>query len=116
MKPAGNRIQREKRTVEKMIHLYCHGQHQMRGALCVDCRELLAHAQRRLDTCVWGENKRVCARCPIHCYEPALRRQMIAVMRYAGPRMLFRHPMLAIGHLIDSLDRSPVGMRRRMPK
>jgi hypothetical protein len=23
------------------------------------------------------------------------------VMRYAGPRMLLRHPILAIGHLLD---------------
>jgi hypothetical protein len=27
-------------------------------------------------------------------------------MRYAGPRMLYRHPLLALRHRIDALQRS----------
>ena len=35
-----------------------------------------------------------------------MREQIRIVMRWAGPRMMLRHPILAIGHLID--ERRPV--------
>jgi hypothetical protein len=50
-----------------------------------------------------------CAKCPVHCYRPELRERIRAVMRYAGPRMLFRHPRLAILHLWDRVKRAPGG-------
>jgi hypothetical protein len=28
-------------------------------------------------------------------------------MRYAGPRMMRHHPLLAIGHMIDGLRKEP---------
>jgi hypothetical protein len=28
-------------------------------------------------------------------------------MRYAGPRMIFRHPLMAIMHLWDTVKRGP---------
>jgi len=30
------------------------------------------------------------------------------VMRYAGPRMLLRHPLLAVRHLLDERRKPPV--------
>ena len=38
--------------------------------------------------------------------DPAKREEMKQIMRWAGPRMLWRHPILTIRHLID--DRRPV--------
>ena len=35
-----------------------------------------------------------------------MREQMRVVMRWAGPRMMLRHPVMAIVHLID--ERRPV--------
>jgi hypothetical protein len=32
-----------------------------------------------------------------------MRQQVRLVMRYAGPRMLFAHPTLAVLHLVDEL-------------
>jgi hypothetical protein len=29
-------------------------------------------------------------------------------MRYAGPRMLFRHPVLTLFHLVDKLRKEPI--------
>lgn len=29
-------------------------------------------------------------------------------MRYAGPRMLYRHPILALQHLFDGLRKEPL--------
>jgi hypothetical protein len=41
-----------------------------------------------------------------------MREQVRAVMRYAGPRMLWRHPILALEHLWDGLFRGH-GVRPR---
>jgi len=103
-----SRITREARTVEAMLRLYCRGQHGTPAGLCQDCRELFAYARERLDRCPFGEGKTTCARCPIHCYRPERREQIRKVMRYAGPRMLYRHPIMTIRHLIDGLRREPV--------
>ena len=54
----------------------------------------------RLEKCPFQEHKTTCAKCPVHCYKPARREQIRAVMRYAGPRMMFRHPRLAFYHLV----------------
>jgi len=37
----------------------------------------------------------------IHCYRPPLRERTWEVMKLAGPRMLWRHPALAICHVLD---------------
>ena len=34
-----------------------------------------------------------------------MREKVKAVMRYAGPRMLDKHPVLAVFHLLDGLRR-----------
>ena len=101
---------RENQTVEAMIRLYCRGRHGGAGQLCAECAELLAYARERLARCPFQEGKTTCVRCPVHCYRPEMRAKIRAVMRYAGPRMLYRHPILALRHLMDSLRRKP--MRR----
>ncbi len=100
--PASRRFDRERRTVEAMIRLYCKGRHGNAAGLCADCAALWDYVQRRLERCPFQENKPTCANCPIHCYQPALREQIQTVMRYAGPRMLWRHPILAVRHMRDA--------------
>ena len=99
--PESRKIAREKRTIRSMVEVYCRAHHGTTGELCADCTELLDYALGRLDRCPFGANKSTCADCPIHCYKPAMREKVQAVMRYAGPRMLSRHPILAVLHLID---------------
>lgn len=94
------RIEREKRTVRQMIEIYCHGQGHCRKGVCTECSALLEYAHSRLDHCKFGEQKPTCEKCPIHCYKPAMRKQIRIVMRYAGPRMLWHHPIAAIRHLL----------------
>ncbi len=94
----GPRIALEQRTVRAMIEIYCRGHHGRPDAVCPQCQELLDYALRRLDCCRFGEEKPACAQCPIHCYKPAMRDRIKAVMRYAGPRMLWRHPIMALLH------------------
>ena len=43
--------------------------------------------------------KPTCRLCPIHCYKREMKERMRQVMRYAGPRMLLYHPLIALRHL-----------------
>ncbi|MGO8750327.1 MAG: nitrous oxide-stimulated promoter family protein [Thermoguttaceae bacterium] len=105
-KSESRRIDREQRTVRAMIEIFCRGRHASVDGLCPECRKIDEYAVRRLSRCPFAANKPTCAQCPVHCYIPDLRRRIQAVMRYAGPRMLYRHPLLALRHRIDALQRS----------
>lgn len=91
-------IQRETATVRLMVEVYCNGNHR-RTSLCESCSELSRYAQQRVQCCPLGSKKPTCRRCTIHCHDADHRDRIRAVMRYAGPRMLFRHPLLAIRHM-----------------
>lgn len=116
--PTTPRLRREYRTIESMLRIWCanqHGNAARDGGICADCRELLAYAGQRLANCPYGEHKPTCAKCPIHCYGRVRREQVREVMRYAGPRMFWRHPWQAMMHVFDKLHRAedPRGLRRR---
>ena len=74
--------------------------------LCPECAALLDYALRRLDSCRFGNDKPSCRKCPVHCYRADMRERIRTVMRWAGPRMIFRHPIAATRHLLREL-RSP---------
>lgn len=99
----GPRIEREKTIVEQMIRIACHGRHGTQQGLCPSCEQLLAYAHTRLSYCRFGENKSTCGACPVHCYKPDKRTEIREVMRYAGPRMLFRHPLALLQHTLQGL-------------
>ncbi len=101
------RLARERKTVEAMIRIYCRGQHGTRGSLCAECEDLLAYAHERLARCRFGADKPTCANCPVHCYKLAMRERIRAVMRYAGPRMAYRHPILTLYHFLDGRKKPP---------
>jgi hypothetical protein len=103
----GPRIEREQRTVAAMIELYCRDLHGSAGELCPTCTSLHDYAMHRLDRCPFQEGKTTCAKCTVHCYAPAMREQIRVVMRYAGPRMMWRHPLLAVQHLLDGRRHAP---------
>ncbi|XNH06104.1 nitrous oxide-stimulated promoter family protein [Vibrio cyclitrophicus] len=100
----------EYKTVIAMVHIYCKNHHsalRQNNALCEECAQLLRYAETRLDRCPYGEAKPTCNKCPIHCYKPHPKEQMRLVMRYAGTRMLLKHPILAIRHLIHEKRKLP---------
>lgn len=96
-----DRIRREQKTLRAMLRLYCRAHHQNRGPLCDDCRELLQQARQRLARCRYRPDKPPCGRCPRNCYPPTIRSRIRQVMAFSGPRMLLRHPLLALLHLLD---------------
>ena len=92
--------------------MYCEHHHGTRGP-CPDCAKLSDYADRKLDLCPYGPEKPSCTNCPIHCYRPEPRERIREVMRWAGPRMLGRHPYLAIMHLVDDRREAPEQPPRR---
>jgi len=99
MKSANRRLVREWKTVRAMVQIYCRDRHG--GGLCDECRSLMSYVDARLDRCRFGEDKPTCAKCPVHCYQRERREQIKAVMRYAGPRMMWEHPWLSARHMVD---------------
>lgn len=122
------RLAREEKTIATMIGMYCRDHHgaagrsgdaepdpsvdgpDRRGAsggLCEECSALVEYARARLDRCPYGLDKPTCVKCTTHCYKPAMREQVRAIMRYAGPRMVKEHPLLAAAHLTDGRRKTP---------
>lgn len=100
------RIRRERVTVRAMVAMYCRHRHGG-SELCESCAELADYADRKLDRCPYGGKKPACTNCPIHCYGAEPRERMREVMRFAGPRMIWKHPYLAVRHLLDERKKAP---------
>ncbi len=100
-------MERENRTIRAMIRIYCRDHHSRSdmndGRLCAKCTELQQYAETRLAKCPFQEKKTTCANCPVHCYKPSMRDEIREVMKYSGPRMTCRHPVLALFHLLDGM-------------
>jgi hypothetical protein len=110
IKPAaftGKRLNREWNTMETIMKIHCRDHHGIDGSLCPECQGLLDYAHVRLGRCRFGENKPTCANCPVHCYQKIRREQIRTMMRYAGPRMLWEHPVMSLWHWLDGFRKAP---------
>lgn len=110
------RLHRERVTMQRMVEIYCAGHHAAAGrAPCPECEGFLAYVDKRLEKCPYGPEKPTCAKCPIHCYKPEPREHARTIMRYAGPRMAWRHPWLSLMHFVDKARHveHPMEARRR---
>lgn len=106
-------IRYEQKQIRAMIELYCHKHHHTHGKdLCPECASLNDYANSRLARCPFGDDKSSCRQCAIHCYKPALREKVTQVMRFAGPRMIYRHPIMAMKHMAKELfDKRPTPLK-----
>ncbi len=99
--PPTHRMRRERETVHAMLALYCRGNHGRGPGLCHPCSKLQIYVDLRLARCPFAPDKPTCANCTVHCYRADMRERIREVMRWAGPRMTWRHPVMALWHLID---------------
>lgn len=58
----------------KMVGIYCSAHHEA-SHLGDDCARILDYAEVRLEKCPYGEDKPMCANCPIHFFKPQFREQ-----------------------------------------
>jgi hypothetical protein len=85
-----------------MVHVYCKAHHDARkNELCAECAEFLEYAFLRLDKCPFQEEKSTCGKCLVHCYKSNMREKAKKIMRYSGPRLIYRSPILALHHVFD---------------
>lgn len=90
-----------------MLEMYCKAHHDYHGKLCDSCEELSQYSYARLKHCPFQEMKPTCGKCSVHCYKKNMRDQVKKVMRWAGPRMIFSHPILAFKHLLQGMRKPP---------
>ena len=95
--------EKERKLIPVMIRKYCRGNHGTRGGLCEECTALTQYAIFRLEKCPFKVNKKFCSFCKIHCYKPDMREKIKDVMKWAGPRMIFTHPVFAMGHVFQMI-------------
>lgn len=99
---------REMRVISQMICIYCEHNHvdartetaYCGEPLCPECAKIDAYAVTRTQRCKKMDEKTSCEECANHCYKPEEREYIREVMRFAGPRMITKHPIEAIRHLI----------------
>jgi hypothetical protein len=96
-----NRLNRERETIKVMVNMYCRSVHSSSGIICSDCQSLLDYACLKIDHCLFGSEKPACSECCVHCYEKEKRESIKMIMRYAGPRMLYKYPCLGIMHFVN---------------
>jgi hypothetical protein len=97
----------ERRTIEKMVALYCRNNHVGRNIksatlkkdICEECNSLLEYSLQRIDKCQFGIHKSNCSDCTVHCFKPEMREAVKKAMRYSGPRMIFNYPFTAIVYI-----------------
>ncbi len=111
IKLKSKRLERERITIGIMIDFYCGKNHGL--VICDDCRELKDYAFQRLINCPFEDDKPVCSNCTVHCYKSDMRQRVKEVMRFSGPRMLTKHPYLAIMHLLDEKIHKPLSLRKK---
>lgn len=101
-----HRIQEEKDLIETMISIYCKGKGHKRKEnqeLCESCNELKIFAFLQINKCVKLDTnqKAICGLCKYKCYSrnKEMELKMKEVMKYSGPRMIFKHPIKTIKHV-----------------
>ena len=99
---------REKKTVGAMIKIYCNYHHETKNTLCETCQILFEYANKRLILCPFSHGKTTCVNCTVHCYKNDMRHELKIIMRFAGPRMLFKHPIYTLFHYWDGLRKKPL--------
>lgn len=85
-----------------MGSIYCkahHGAEQKDAAeLCEDCRSVVEGTLSRTEQCPNGHSGN-CQDCDIKCQRGESQQKIKAIMRYAAPRMTFRHPFMTMEYL-----------------
>ena len=102
----------EKDIVKWMIEYYCSCNHNTAG-ICDECSDLLNYAVKRNDNCLHGNNKPVCSVCEIHCYSATYRDRIREVMKFSGPRILYRKPLWGVMYLVKK--KTGTGYKTKKP-
>ncbi|MBN1799652.1 MAG: nitrous oxide-stimulated promoter family protein [Spirochaetales bacterium] len=96
-------LKNEKKTVKAMMEMFCSAHHKREHGLCPECNIIFEYAESRIDKCRFKSQNLVCSECRVHCFRPEMREKIKVIMRYSGPRMVWKHPVLAIRYLKNKI-------------
>ncbi len=105
-------FEQDQATLVAIGKIYCNAHHGTDGrpdanGLCPECASVIEYALAKTQRCP-NNHEGNCKDCPIHCYNGAMRDAVRAMMSYAAPRMLLRHPVMTVRYL-----RKKIAARRR---
>ena len=97
------RVSREIKTLEIMVKMYCKKVHKSVSTPCEMCQTCLEYALSRVKNCPRKSYRGLCKGCTIHCFKDEYREEIKKIMRFSGPRMMVKHPILALWHILDGV-------------
>lgn len=94
--------ERDRATLEAIGSIYCRRHHRDivkdGTGLCASCREAVEATLERAQSCPNGHRDN-CQDCSVKCQRGEGQQRIREIMRYAAPRMLFRHPLMTFVYL-----------------
>lgn len=66
-----------------------------RTPICEACKAMIEDVFRHSERCPHSLYKTFCHECPTPWYSPQKLEAIVPVMHYAGPRLIFSHPLLS---------------------
>ena len=99
------RKEKELKIILTMIEMYYEQFMYLPDNHYEDFNELQKYVKRKVEHCPLGDKKTTCGKCTIHCYEPRMQEKIKKIMQYSGPRMIYRHPLMALYHLYYSFKK-----------
>lgn len=101
-----DRIQRDLRTLQAMGSIYCGAHHagvsKDAAGLCEECAATIKFTHDRASACPY-DHRGNCKDCAIKCNRGDQKERIKAIMRYAAPRMLFKHPLMTLEYVVKKL-------------
>ncbi len=102
--PIKNNVPKEKQHIKKSFLAYCHKNHGTNDdKLCPKCTALLASVMVKMNKCMYGVTKPICDRCDKSCFGAAQTKEFLKIMKSSSRFMMFRHPIMALKHKLQSL-------------
>lgn len=87
-------------TLKALFPIYCRKYHNSKKTkLCDSCKAELEYAIHKTEICPDKDQGKTCSECKVHCFESEHRERIKEIMRFAGPRLIWSHPLLAIRYL-----------------
>lgn len=100
------KVDKDRRTLEAIGRIYCRGNHadavKDGAGMCPECREAIEQTLSRAASCPHGHEGN-CQDCETHCQRGEAQERIKVIMRYAAPRMTFRHPIMTFEYLRKKL-------------
>ena len=99
---AASKTNKDLKTLEAMARIYCSKWHAASAkdaaGVCEECRTAVEATFNRADACPY-DHAHNCQDCTTKCQRGENQERIKQIMRYAAPRMIYRHPLMTFEYL-----------------